>query len=47
MQTDGEKVGSEKPLGQLFRVYFVYFLAEGLAYRCDVKKPSNRTYTMF
>jgi hypothetical protein len=29
---------SEKPLSQLF---WVYFLAEGLAYRCDVKKQRN------
>jgi hypothetical protein len=43
----GEKVGSEKPLSQLFRVYLMYFLAEGLVYRCDFKKPSNGTYTMF
>jgi len=39
--------GSEKPPSQLFRVYFVYFLAEDLTYRCDVKKPSNGTYAMF
>jgi hypothetical protein len=47
IQSNGEKVESEKPLSRLFRVYFMYFLAEDIAYRYDVKKPSNGTYTMF